>query len=52
VITGTPAIVGLIPLGTSVRAGGDFKVAVQTISVGLNYRFNLGSVLAPIMARY
>ena len=32
VITGTPAIVALIRLGPSVRAGGDFKVGVQRIT--------------------
>ncbi|HEX8078339.1 MAG TPA: outer membrane beta-barrel protein, partial [Chthoniobacterales bacterium] len=39
-LTGTPAILALIPPGTSVRAAGDFKVAVQTVRVGLNYHFD------------
>jgi outer membrane immunogenic protein len=40
-VSGSPAALALIPAGTSVRAAGDFKVQVQTIKVGLNYRFNL-----------
>ena len=40
-ITGTPAAIALSPAGTSVRAAGDFEVQVQTVKVGLNYRFNL-----------
>ena len=40
-ITGTPTVAALILAGTTVRAAGDFKVQVQTVKVGLNYRFNL-----------
>jgi len=40
-ITGTPGAAALIPPGTAVRAAGDFKAQVQTVKVGLNYRFNL-----------
>ena len=40
VVTATP-LVAFIPPGTSVRASGDFKLEVQTIKAGLNYRFNL-----------
>jgi outer membrane immunogenic protein len=50
-VTGTPVILALIPPGTSVRAAGDFKVAVQTVRAGLNYRFNW-SAPAPVVARY
>ena len=40
-LSGTPAVTALIPAGTSVRAAGDFSAQVQTVKVGLNYRFNL-----------
>jgi outer membrane immunogenic protein len=29
----------LVPPGTSLSGGGDFKVAVHTIKLGINYRF-------------
>ena len=35
-VTGT-----LIPPGASAIASGSFKVEVQTVKVGLNYRFNM-----------
>ena len=40
-VTGTPALLAFIPAGTSAIASGDFRVEVQTVKVGLNYRFNL-----------
>src|SRR4051794_6339171 len=40
-ITGTPTVAALIPAGTTVRAAGDFNAQVQTVKIGLNYRFNL-----------
>jgi outer membrane immunogenic protein len=40
-VAGTPALVALIPSGASATAAGNFKVEVQTVKVGLNYRFNL-----------
>ena len=43
-----PAVIGgnlavLVPAGLSIAAGGDFKLEVHTIKLGLNYRFG-GSV--------
>jgi len=40
-------LAALIPPGLSIAGGGDFKVVVQTIKLGINYRFG-----APVMARY
>jgi opacity protein-like surface antigen len=40
-VTGTPALVALIPPGASATAAGSFKVEVQTVKLGLNYRFNM-----------
>jgi len=40
-VNGSPALVALIPPGASATAAGNFKVEVQTVKVGLNYRFNI-----------
>ena len=47
-----PATIGgtlapLVPPGISLRGGGDFKVAVHTVKLGLNFRFG-----GPLLARY
>ena len=39
VVTGSPLAASLIPPGASAAASGDFKVEVQTVKVGLNFRF-------------
>jgi outer membrane immunogenic protein len=38
-VTGSPLAASLLPPGAAAAASGDFKVEVQTIKLGLNYRF-------------
>ena len=38
-VTASPLVASFIPPGASAAASGDFKVEVQTIKVGVNYRF-------------
>ena len=38
-VTASPLAASLIPAGSAVGAAGEFKLEVQTIKVGLNYRF-------------
>jgi outer membrane immunogenic protein len=38
-VTASPLAASFIPPGASAAASGDFKVEVQTVKVGLNYRF-------------
>lgn len=38
-VTASPAAAALIPPGSSVDASGEFRIEVQSIKVGLNYRF-------------
>jgi len=38
-VTASPLASTLIPAGSSVGASGEFKLEIQTIKVGLNYRF-------------
>ena len=40
-VTATPGVAAFVPPGVAVSGRGDFKLEVQTVKLGLNYRFNL-----------